>query len=213
MWSRFLVASFDLFFGQPEGDQLRATCIDKGWALVWAHNSRVASLCSSVNGAANGRTAPMYEGCTDGCWSVNGQCQFDPATALPPKWDPNNNHRNASCEGGGTCTSPRDTVAQRMLDPHVLLKIPEGHNNTNDSSFDTAFAAVESAWTTAQQAASPHMLSFPSRLVLLDKLWEQLTGKVDSSSLMIEPLFAGVCADEQACIGVRVLDGKCVCRP
>jgi hypothetical protein len=180
---------------------------------VWAHNSPVASLCSSVNGAVNARTAPMYEGCTNGCWSVNGQCQFDPTTALPPKWDPTGNRRNASCEGGGTCTSPRDTVAQRLLDPHVLLKVPEGHNSTKDRNFGAASTAVASAWTTAQQAASPRMLPFPSRLVLLDRLWEQLTRKVDCSSLMIEPLFAGACADEQACIGVRTLDGKCVCRP
>ena len=207
---KFLVASSDLFFGQPEGDKLRATCIEKGWALVWAHNPQVAALCTSVNGAANSHTAPMYEGCTDGCWSVNGQCQFDPTTALPAKWDPTGNRRNASCVGGGTCTSARDTVAQRVLDPHVLMKTPEGRNFTTDSTLRAASSAFASAWTTAQQTATPQ-LPFTTRRTLLDKLWLHLMLSVDHSSLMIEPLFAGACADEHACIGVRVLDGKCVC--
>ena len=98
-----------------------------------------------------------------------------------------------------------------MLDPAVLTAIPEGRNFTTDSSLRAASSAFARAWTTAQQTVTPQ-LPFTTRRTLLDKLWLRLMGSaVGHSGLMIEPLFAGACADEHACIGVRVLDGKCVC--
>ena len=78
-------------------------CVEKGWPLVWAHNSPVAELCTSIDG---GPHASQYEGCTDGCWSVNGQCQFDPTTCGLHHGQPVTNN---SCAGGGDCNSGRDS--------------------------------------------------------------------------------------------------------
>ena len=208
-----MVASFDLLFGREEGEKVRQMCIAKGWALAWAHNQGVANLCTSVDGAAHAQTAPLFEGCAEGCWSVAGQCQFDPTTASPPAWDPNGGRQNSSCEGGGTCNSPRDAVAQRFLDPTVLTKVPEGHNSSADLGFAAAATDFAATWQSAHGVWSTPSLPFTRRTALLDKLWAKLAGQVARSGLAVEPLFGGACADEDACVAVRVADGKCVCAP
>jgi hypothetical protein len=155
---KFIFADFDYFFGRPEGDEMRAWCIQQGWPLVWAHNPFVASSCSSVTG-----DDPLYANCSDSCWSVNGACQFNvgPAgnnagAANPP----------ASC--GGPCTAEHDAVAMRFLDPVVISKVPEGHNSSTGPAFLDAMRTFQSWWITAEATAQPSM-PFPNRLVLLTR--------------------------------------------
>jgi hypothetical protein len=167
---------------------------------VWAHNPYVAASCSSVNGGHD----PLYANCSSACWEVNGACQFNvgptggrAGAANPPP----------SC--GTSCTQGHDDVAMRFLDPHVLVKVPEGHNSTRGAAFESARQVFETWWTTANATAKPS-LPFPSRLILLTSIWEKMSAVLKTSPLAVEPLFAGACAS-QACIGVRVIDGTCLC--
>ena len=196
---KFMFADFDYFFGRPEGDQMRAWCIKKGWPLVWAHNPYVASSCSSGNG-----DDPLYANCSGVCWGVNGQCQFNVG---PDGGKAGAAHPPASC--GSSCNEGHDAVAMRFLDPAVLAKVPEGHNSTGGATFEAAAHSFESWWATAKATAQPS-LPFPSRLILLTSMWEKMSAALKSSPLAVEPLFGGACAS-QACVGVRVMDGACVC--
>mmetsp|Transcript_32356 Transcript_32356/g.52431 ORF Transcript_32356/g.52431 Transcript_32356/m.52431 type:complete len:350 (+) Transcript_32356:2-1051(+) len=35
---KFMIGSFDMWFGTPEGEDLREWCISQNWPLMWAHN-------------------------------------------------------------------------------------------------------------------------------------------------------------------------------
>ena len=105
----------------------------------------------------------------------------------------------------------RDAVAQRILDPKVLTKVPEGHNSSADLGFAAAATDFAATWQSAHGVWSTPSLPFTRRTALLDKLWAKLAGQVARSGLAVEPLFGGACADEDACVAVRVADGKCVC--
>ena len=115
---------------------------------------------------------------------------------------------------GGNCTPPQSTFAHgvepansRLLDPIVLRRVPEGHNISSGSAFSSAEAAFEARWAAIGKQVSPS--SPPAmRRALLDHQWIGLVA--DTSPFAVEPLWSGACADD--CVGVRVLDGRCVCR-
>ena len=198
---KFMVASFSLLFGRPQGAALRAWCTQKGWPLVWAHNPYVASWCTSVDGGD-----PIYANCSNACWPVAGQCQWATAGTRPGRMPP----------GCDSCTAPQDRVARRVLDPAVLARVPEGHNCTGgaDKAFQLASRGFERAWASV---AARHVDAAPfphQRLELMDAYWANITavegGGESHSPLGVEPMFAGACAD-RGCIGVRTADAKCVC--
>lgn len=106
-----------------------------------------------------------------------------------------------------------ETSNVRVLDPAVLSKVGEGHNVT---ATDTEARAFESAWAAAATAV-PASTPYAKRYEFLDPIWTALVrgnatwNGLQSGGLAIEPVFAGACASE-ACVGVRVVDGSCVCK-
>lgn len=132
---KFLIADFEMMFGRSSGKIVQALCINKNWPLVWARNPRIASVCQTDGHLPN---------CSQGCWNVHGDCQALPfGSAL------------TQCVGGGSCSTPGDRASQRILDPEVLMKVPEGHNCTSGVEFDTAKQHFRSAWLTVNETVLP----------------------------------------------------------
>ena len=131
----------------------------------------------------------------DSTWdcSVNttGGCQ------LPPRW---------------TYTHGIEPANTRLLDPYVLQRVSHGRNSSGGAMADAAFAA---RWDAVNRTV-PSNATRGERRVALDRQWGLLLGGsgglvgLSGSLLAIEPLYAGACADE-ACVGVRIADGACVC--
>ena len=119
---------------------------------------------------------------------------------------------------GGDCTPPEWTFAHgvapantRLLDPAVLPHVGAGHNQTNTAAFARAAAAFAAVWANAS-AAVPADAPADQRRRALDPLWRAMLsadGGVVVDALGVEPTWAGACAAE--CVGVRVVDGSCVC--
>ena len=132
---KFLIADFEMMFGRSSGKIVQALCINKNWPLVWARNPRIASVCQTDGHLPN---------CSQGCWNVHGDCQALPfGSAL------------TQCVGGGSCSTPGDRASQRILDPEVLMKVPEGHNCTSGVEFETAKKIFRSAWLTVNEPVLP----------------------------------------------------------
>jgi hypothetical protein len=116
---------------------------------------------------------------------------------LPPRW--------AFTHG----VEPANT---RLLDPYVLRRVSHGRNTSGGPMADAAFAA---RWDEVNRTV-PSNATRAERRVALDRQWRLLLGGSDGliglsgSLLAVEPLYAGACADE-ACVGMRVADGACVC--
>ena len=118
----------------------------------------------------------------------------------------------------------------------MLRRVPHGYNSTGGDAFAAAERAFAARWHVVNTTV-PAGLPLPSRRKLLDAQWRVLLrGSKEAqaaerashaasenataadgedglagSVLAIEPLYFGACADDHACVGVRVADGACVC--
>lgn len=110
-----------------------------------------------------------------------------------------------------------EQVNIRILDPEVLRLVSAGVNCTQGAEFESERAAFSARWV-AVNSTIPADLPYVLRRPLVEKQWNLFTsgdgakGTVPmlGSSLAIEPVFPGACADID-CAGVRVRDGTCVC--
>lgn len=105
----------------------------------------------------------------------------------------------------------------RLLDPAVLPKIPEGHNNTDTPAFLAAAGVFAARWAFVAANISG-TLNATERRGPMNAQWELLVAgtrtqpsTIRASVLAVEPVFYGACADS-GCVGVRVADGHCICR-
>ncbi|CAE7627010.1 CNGA1 [Symbiodinium sp. CCMP2456] len=106
----------------------------------------------------------------------------------------------------------------RLLDPIVLEAVPEGHNLTTEQFFPLSQQAFKSAWAKAATGVPTGLpkppLPWPPRprLAEMSRLWSELSQEPSVQQLAVEPVYYQACASAD-CAGVRILDGKCVCRP
>ena len=184
---KMLIGTFDNWFGTHEGMRLREWCISRRWPLSWSHDPIDSTWRCSVNASGGG-------------------CK------LPPKWTYSHG------------ISPSNA---RILDPFVLRRVPHGDNITRGEGFREDERTFDMRWRFVNESV-PERMPLPERRRALDRQWRiLLKGAEDSEQqgadelhlrssglaggpLAIQPLFARSCADE-ACVGVRVSDGACVC--
>lgn len=105
----------------------------------------------------------------------------------------------------------------RLLDPTVLAKVPEGYNFTDTPGLLRAAREFEDRWKDVVRTI-PDSYNTTQRRQPMDHQWQLLVvgnrtqpSTLRTSVLAVEPVFYGACANPK-CIGVRVIDGHCVCR-
>merc|ERR1712113_629206 len=96
---------------------------------------------------------------------------------------------------------------ERILDPVVLRRVPEGHNVTAAADFLSAEDGFNALWRQVASHKQPKSESLWQQLMLPSRSESSMFAP---SVLAVEPVSFGACASD-TCIGVRVFDAACIC--
>ena len=154
-----------------------------------------------------------------GTWSGDRLRAWCVARGWPLAWA----HEPSMLLRGGSPPTDYDAhgiepSAMRVLDPFVLSRVPHAHNySIHGAAFAAAAEVFARVWDDVNRTVNAS-LPARQRIAALDPRWlRMLAGNTSNqtvglakSVLAVEPVFAGACAEE-ACVGVRILDGACVC--
>ena len=96
-----------------------------------------------------------------------------------------------------------------------------GHGQSNCSAFGFISKPIDPAHEVRAQSIAYRQTAFAMIIhsneltvwrmgVRARSIWDKMNAALRDSPLAIEPLFGGAC-HSQSCVGVRVMDGACVC--